>query len=251
MGYIRRAMGAAAEHQSSAPPVPFDLDELAGAERLADWMFEQFAASVAPATVEVGPGVGTFTERLLGAGVERLHLVEIDPRLCEHLEGRFGADPRVTIANEALPEAPSLAATPGEWGLVLCQNVLEHIEDDHAAAASMARSLAPGGRLAVLVPAHPRLYGSLDSAYGHYRRYTRERLRDVVEAADLELLELYSFNLLGVAGWLAKRRSTSERLGTRSLAAYERLLTVWRPIERRVSFPWGLSLIAIAERRGG
>jgi SAM-dependent methyltransferase len=232
-------------------PVPFDLDELAGATGLANWMFDQFADSVAPAVIEVGPGVGTFTERLLAADVERLHLVEIDQRLCDHLEGRFGADPRVTIACEALPEAPSLAATPGQWGLVLCQNVLEHIEDDHAAAAAMARTLAPGGRLALLVPAHPRLYGSLDSTYGHYRRYTRERLREVVESSGLELLELYSFNLLGVAGWWAKRRSTSEQLGPRSLALYEQLLKAWRPIEDRVDFPWGLSLIAIARRPTG
>jgi SAM-dependent methyltransferase len=243
-------MEAGAAHTASSSPAPFDLDELAGATGLATWMFAQFQDYVAPATVEIGPGVGTFTERLLGAGVERLLLVELDAALSDYLRGRFGSDPRVTIATEGLPESPAIASTAGEWGLVLCQNVLEHIEDDHAAAAAMASALRPGGHLVVLVPAHPRLYGALDSAYGHHRRYTRERLREVVEAAGLEVQDLYSFNLLGVAGWLAKRRSTSERLGARSLAAYERILKVWRPIEDRVRVPWGLSLIVVARRPG-
>jgi SAM-dependent methyltransferase len=230
---------------------PFDLDELAGADRLADWMFEQFHAAVADPAVELGPGVGTFTTRLLDAGVRELLLVEPDPSFAEVLERRFGDDPRVSIVREGLPESPTLAARPGGFGMALCQNVLEHVDDDAAALRAIAAALRPGGRLALLVPAHPRLYGSLDSTYGHYRRYTRERLREVVESSGLELLELYSFNLLGVAGWWAKRRSTSEQLGSRSLAMYEQLLKAWRPIEDRVDFPWGLSLIAIARRPTG
>ena len=62
----------------------------------------------------------------------------------------------------------------------------------------MARALRPGGQLALLVPAHPRLYGNLDRAYGHYRRYTRSRVEQLVAGAQLELVDLYSFNLLGI-----------------------------------------------------
>jgi hypothetical protein len=35
----------------------------------------------------------------------------------------------------------------------------------------------------------------------------------------------------------------------RSLALYEALLRVWRPVEDRFRFPWGLSVIAHARRR--
>jgi SAM-dependent methyltransferase len=178
--------------------------------------------------------------------VERLLLLEVDPRLADLLRDRYAHDPRVTVVNEGLPDSPALAARAGEWDFVLCQNVLEHIEDDGRAVAAMAAALAPGGRLGILVPAHPRLYGLLDRAYGHHRRYTRERLRDVVDRAGLDLLDLYSFNLLGVLGWWARKRSKSERLGTRSLALYERLVVLWRPLEQAVRPPWGLSLIALS-----
>ena len=208
----------------------YDLDELARATRLADWMFEQFRPLVASRTAEVGAGVGTFSGRLLGAGVERLLLLEPDPGLAGELERRFGSDPRVELVRESVPGSPTLARDAGRYGLVLCQNVLEHVADDAGALRELGAALEPGGRLALLVPAHPRLYGSLDRAYGHERRYTRERVERLVRDTGLELLELRSFNLLGVAGWWWKSRRGAGGLGTRSLRAYEALLPLWRPV---------------------
>jgi hypothetical protein len=112
----------------------------------------------------------------------------------------------------------------------------------------MASSLRRGGRLGVLVPAAPRLYGSLDRRYGHERRYTRGTLRDLLEQANLRVTDLYSFNTLGIPGWALKNLTGATSLGRRSLATYEALLPLWRPIEDHLRLPWGLSLIAHAER---
>ena len=233
---------------STATRTAFDLDELAGARRLTDWMFDQFRPALADSVVEVGPGVGTFSARLLEAGVEELLLLEPDPNFAQLLERRFGSDTRVTVVQEGLPESLTLAARPGEFGMALCQNVLEHVDDDAAALRSITASVHPGGHVALLVPAHPRLFGSLDRAYDHHRRYTRERLTALVDQAGLELIDLYSFNLLGVAGWWAKSRLGATQLGTRSLLAYELLLPLWRPLERRLRLRLGLSLIVHARR---
>jgi SAM-dependent methyltransferase len=213
-------------------------------------MFEQFRPWVTGDVAELGPGVGTFTERLLDAGTGRLLLLEPDEELASRLERRFGSDPRVTLVREGLPGSPALAAERGRLGFVLCQNVLEHVEDDATGVAAMAAALRPGGRLGLLVPAHPRLYGSLDRTYGHHRRYTKERVRRLMDGAELELDELYSFNLLGVAGWWVKSRRGATSLGSRSLAAYEGMLPAWRAVERRVRPPAGLSLVAVARRPG-
>jgi SAM-dependent methyltransferase len=180
--------------------------------------------------------------------VHDLLLVEPEPSFAELLERRFAGDGRVTVVREGLPESSALARNPSTFGMALCQNVLEHIDDDAGALRAIAASLRPGGRLALLVPAHPRLFGSLDRAYGHHRRYTRKRLAALVEASGLELLELYSFNLLGVGGWWVRSRLGARSLGTRSLGAYELLLPVWRPLERRLRPPVGLSLIAHARK---
>jgi SAM-dependent methyltransferase len=137
---------------------------------------------------------------------------------------------------------------PRLFDFVLCQNVLEHIPDDGRAVRVMGSAIREGGRLCLLVPAGPRLFGPLDREYGHVRRYTRESLRTVVESAGLRITALHSFNALGIPGWWVKNRTGATSLGRRSLNAYEALLPLWRPIERHFQLPWGLSLIAHAER---
>jgi SAM-dependent methyltransferase len=221
-----------------------DLGELARARGLCDWMFEQYGFAVRGAVAEVGAGIGTFATRLLAAGAERLLLVEPELACAEVLAQRFADAPEVEIVRDVLPDAPTLRERAGTLDLVVCQNVLEHVPEDGASIATMAQALRPGGRLTLLVPAHPRLFGPLDFQYGHERRYTKGRLRQLLVDAHLEVEDLYAFNLLGVPGWWVKGRTGSARLGARSLAAFELALKAWRPIERRVRPPWGLSLVA-------
>lgn len=226
----------------------WDLESLGRARRLAGWMFDQFSWAAKGAAVEVGAGIGTFSERLLDAGVESLLLIEPDELCAGVLEERFSDDPRVRLVREELPDAPALLEQPGAFDFILCQNVLEHVREDSRAVEVMAASLRPGGRLGVLVPAGPRLFGSLDRQYGHERRYTRARLRELLEGAGLRVTSLYPFNALGIPGWWVKSRLGATSLGTRSLAAYEALLPIWRPVEKSLPLPWGLSLVAHAER---
>jgi SAM-dependent methyltransferase len=226
----------------------WDLENLAAAEGLCDWMFDQFAGCAAGNVVEVGAGIGTFSDRLLSAGVSRLLLVEPEPACVAILEQRFSADRRVELSRDMLPDSPALRAQRSSVDFVLCQNVLEHIPRHDLAIAAIADSLKPGGRLGVLVPAHPRLFGRLDEGYGHQRRYTRETLAAVLEGAALEVEDIYSFNLLGVPGWWLKNRAGSPGVDPRSLRAYERLLRLWRPVEERIEVPVGLSLVALARK---
>jgi SAM-dependent methyltransferase len=227
----------------------WDLENLARARRLGDWMFDQFKTQVSGSVVEIGAGIGTFSERILALAVDELLLIEPEQACADMLAERFRADRRVRIVQETLPDSPTLAKSPAAFDFALCQNVLEHVDDHDAAVEGIAEGLRQGGRLGILVPAHPRLYGSLDRAFGHQRRYTRETLRGVIEGAGLKVNALYSFNLLGVPGWWLKGKSRAETIGTGPLAIYEALVRAWRPIEDRVCLPWGLSLIAHAQKR--
>jgi SAM-dependent methyltransferase len=230
----------------------WDLENLRRAKRLCDWMFEQSSPFVRGQVVEIGAGIGTFSERLAShAGVSQLLLVEPEPACAEVLTRTFGSRPHVTVARETLPNSLALHSRAGQVDFLLCQNVLEHIAEERPAVDAMADALRPGGNITLLVPAHPKLYGNLDKVYGHHRRYTRERLRNLVADAGLELEALYSFNLLGVPGWWVNRLRTTPGISHNSLRAYEALLRVWQPIERRYRPPWGLSLIAHAHKPSG
>lgn len=229
--------------------VLWDLEHLKEARGLTDWMFDQFEQDVHGRVLEVGAGIGTFSERLLSKPVDELLLMEPHGSCVEVLENEFSRNAEVKVLAEALPDAPSLSEERESIDFILCQNVLEHIEDDAASLTAMAATLEPGGRLGLLVPAHPRLYGPLDAAYGHVRRYTKRLVRDRILAAGLEIDDLYAFNLLGIPGWwVQNRRGSAAEIGTRSLRAYELLLRAWKPLERRWRPPWGLSVIARAHK---
>jgi len=228
----------------------WDLENLAAAGGLCDWMFAQFEAAVSGKVLEIGAGIGTFSERLLERGASRLLLIEPEAACMAVLEQRFGADDRVELSQDILPDSPALAAQAASFDFALCQNVLEHIREHEAAVAAVADALKPGGRIGVLVPAHPRLFGRLDRGYGHERRYTRASLLALLEGAGLRVEDIHSFNLLGVPGWWVKNRVGSPGVDTRSLSVYESLLRAWRPLEERLRPSVGLSLVALAQKPG-
>ncbi len=200
--------------------------------------------------LEIGAGIGTFSTLLLDAGAAPLALVEPEPLCVAELHRVFDGDSRVEIVQELLPEAPSLKSRPGYFRYALAQNVLEHIEDDVAALAAVVDALEPGGELAVLVPAHPFLYGRLDEGFGHFRRYTRPRVRALIRDAGAELTSLRSFNALGVPAWWIAGRTERVDINEGSLRAYEALLRFWRRVEDAVRPPVGLSLVARARKPG-
>jgi SAM-dependent methyltransferase len=89
-------------------------------------------------------------------------------------------------------DALALPFADGEFDRVVAAEVLEHIGDDRAAVAELARVLRPGGTMAVTVPRWlpERICWALSDAYhqvegGHLRIYTRTALASRLEGAGL------------------------------------------------------------------
>jgi hypothetical protein len=133
---------------------------------------------------------------------------------------------------------------------VLCLNVLEHIEQEEASLTAMRHLLDPGGRLVLLVPALRPLYGTLDKALGHFRRYARRELVRTLDATGFRVRHVEYFNLGGALGWwLASRVLRRPMISTAALLWYEALVPLFR-LERWLPWRVGQSLIAIGEVRG-
>ncbi|MEN8374352.1 MAG: methyltransferase domain-containing protein [Gemmatimonadota bacterium] len=99
-----------------------------------------------------------------------------------------GVDPSadgVRLARERFPTARFVEGTvPGAGDdevrradLVLLTDVIEHVRDDFLLTSSVLALMAPGSHLLLTVPAHPDLWSVHDVTFGHYRRYTADRLR--------------------------------------------------------------------------
>jgi hypothetical protein len=112
----------------------------------------------------------------------------------------------------------------------------------------MARSALPGGRLLLVVPAHPGLAGAYDQALDNRRRYTTGALRATVEAAGLQPEVVRPVNLLGgLAWWAAVRVGRQARPTPTLVRLYDRLVVpAERLLERRVRPRFGQSILCVA-----
>jgi SAM-dependent methyltransferase len=150
---------------------------------------------------------------------------------------------------------PALTGVPeGAYDLVALLDVLEHVDEDRAALASIAKRLRPGGRILVTVPAHPWMWSAHDVVNHHKRRYTKRTLRAVVAAAGLELEMLSAFNSLlfplaataRLAGRLTGREDSDDRLPPAPVnALFGTVFGLERYALGRLPFPPGVSLVAI------
>ncbi len=123
------------------------------------------------------------------------------------------------------------------WTQLCLSNVLEFTEDDALAIRQFRSVLTPGGTLVTFVPALPVLYGTIDRAIGHFRRYTPNSLRQVIEAGGFRIDRLEWMNVLGdsrlvpQSACILKRRSVPPL----QLRVYDRIMPLL--LARRVGGP--------------
>lgn len=140
-------------------------------------------------------------------------------------------------------------------------DVLEHLDDDLAALRGAMRMLKPGGTLLATVPAYRWLWTWHDDYHHHRRRYVRSRLQSVLREAGFREESVRYFNTyllpLAVAYRGLVRFRTPDPAGMLQppAAPINRLLErVFRAEQPRLltpgarGFPFGLSLLAVAER---
>ena len=147
----------------------------------------------------------------------------------------------------------------GAFDAVVASDVLEHIEDDLAAVSEIARVLRPGGAAIISVPAHQWLFSEHDVALHHFRRYNKAGLRDLLVHGGLRIRRLSYWNAalfpaICLHRLLVKPRAGHEpRSDTRSSPwlineALAAVLAAEAAVLCHVPLPWGVSLVAVAER---
>jgi SAM-dependent methyltransferase len=227
-------------HAPETPAATVTLERMAGARNYNAWLLERATPYLGRRVLDAGAGLGTFTNAV--ADGREVVALEPDSNYATRLRERFAGQPNVTVVEA---EASSLAVGQG-FDSVLCLNVLEHIVDDAGALESFAAALSPGGRLLLLVPAHPLLYGKIDCALDHARRYRRDELQGKLVGAGFAIETLQYVNPLGALGWLVWGRILRrDRVPGQPLRAYDRLTPLLHALDH-VPLPFGLSLWTVA-----
>jgi SAM-dependent methyltransferase len=218
------------------------LADIERARSYNNWLFDRIRPFLGARVVDVGAGVGTFTALAAEAGAD-VTAVEPVPTFAAILRERFEANDRVAVVEGTID-----AVGRSTFESIICLNVLEHVEDDVTTLRQFIELLVPDGRLLLLVPAHPRLYGGYDRAAGHVRRYSKQFLGRRLEQAGFAIDTLRHVNPVGALGWLLRvRLRSNEDWPSGSFAAFDRAVPLLRPLDA-LRLPFGLSLWAVARR---
>ena len=191
------------------------------------------------------------------------------------LKERFNCDRAIGVDNSAhaaalwqlraldtvaVASADKLPFASGEFDLVTCFDVIYQLEPDRArtAIAEMHRVLVPGGRVFIREPAYNWMRGGHDVAVGTRHRYTRIELRRLLSTQGFTLKRITYLNTLlfwaAVPHRLLSRIKGTEASDVKSVPrllnqALTAVLGVEARLLRLMSFPFGLSIAALAEKK--
>ena len=223
------------------------LNQLAELDRYNHWIYEQIAVAMGRRILEVGSGTGNITQ-FLCAGGNHVTATDVVPSYRNELQRLFAGNANVQVSQFDLDAKAPAEFVAEPFDTVVCLNVLEHIEDDLFALDQMREVLKPGGKLALLVPAHQILFGEFDRAVGHFRRYGKRELTAKLKQAGFAINEMKFFSLLATLPWLVNGRIFKRDYLPASQANLANRLVPLLKLERLIGPPCGLSLIAIARK---
>lgn len=226
-----------------------DLETMREARRYSAHVFDIFRAHIGRRVLEIGSGIGTMTRKLAETADQVVGL-EPNANCVARLQEAMRGDPRFSLLTCHLEECDRAELKAHRFDTVFCVNVLEHIRDDGEALRAFSDVIVPRGHVLTFVPAVQAAYGPMDAELGHHRRYSKATLARVYADAGLEMVALRYTNPVGLIGWMVNAhitKSTAHSLA--QIRLFETFVAPWAlPLERLITPPIGLSLIAIGQK---
>lgn len=200
--------------------------------------------------LELGCGSGGNLPMLAQYG--EVFACEMNDMVREHSAKRNIA----TVAYGKLPD--EIPFTGQKFDLIAMFDVLEHIEDDRAVLDAVNGRLSQDGVLLITVPAFQFLFSKHDRLHHHFRRYSKNELKEKVTAAGfkiervnywnfflfpavfIRMLGLFNYNKNLPLGSKIPSPAINRFLG--KLVSAERFLIPAMPL------PFGVSLIMVARK---
>ena len=208
------------------------------------WTMNKFIRYVKGDILEVGCGIGNFTPALTTLG--RLWAMDIDRHGIA--QTKKVSDPGVQTGWGDIEKGKY--SFHRRFDSIVCMNVLEHIRDDTRAIHNMYKLLNPGGYVIVLVPVYQALFGSIDEAIHHFRRYTPKEILDKLTRAGFRIVFKRKLNFFGAIGWwisgkLLRRAIVSKR----RIILFNRIAPWVLPLEDILEPPIGTSILIVAKKQ--
>lgn len=219
----------------------FWLENLKQADRYNNWIVEQIKPYLGNNVLEVGCGNGNFTV-FLAQQCDRVTGIDINKEYVEIAQKRLAKQTNVTILEEDITKLQS----KNSFDTIIMLDVLEHIKNDVTTLQQLNTLLQPQGKLIIKVPALNYIYGEMDRAIGHYRRYNKNTLVDTFQKANFTQPKVWYFNLAGIPGWWFNSILKRTTPPSQQVNLFNKVVPILSTVESIVKPPIGLSLFAVA-----
>jgi len=215
-----------------------------------DFLFSLVAPFQHGEVLEIGSGRGNLTEMALkhkSSHIKSISCIEPDPICVSRLRKmseNYGTKTRIIdgFFPDAIPDSR-------DFDLIYSFNVFEHIRDDQDAIITAYNLLKKNGILLAYVPAFPILYGSMDRALNHYRRYSKQDIKEKFIKSGLTITKLRYFNFIGFFGWLVNNRIFKiKEQKTSQVRLFDTLLPLQIKIEKKIEPFFGQNILIIGTK---
>jgi 2-polyprenyl-3-methyl-5-hydroxy-6-metoxy-1,4-benzoquinol methylase len=202
--------------------------------------------------LDAGCGTGGNLDLLSGLGSDVTGL-EMEPGAAEIARSRSGKAVYIGSLPDQVPFVDE------SFDLIVLLDVLEHIEDDIGALASLTAKLKPGGHLFITVPAFSCLWSNHDESHHHKRRYRLNELTGKMRQCKLDPMYASYFNtwlfpLIALVRILQKSLRFLKKTDDLSMPSpylnklLTKIMSSERHILKRGKMPFGVSIMAIGQK---
>ncbi|HEX6977270.1 MAG TPA: class I SAM-dependent methyltransferase [Patescibacteria group bacterium] len=207
------------------------------------WLFKQISYWVKGDILEVGAGIGNFTELLKNKG--KVTALDLNPDyikiLKKNLQGRAGFGDI---------EKGKYFFKNRKFDTIICMNVLEHTKDDEEALRNMFNLSKKGGRLILLVPACSFAYSGMDEDLGHWRRYNKKEAEVKLRKAGFRIERSFYLNVFGLFGWWFNGKVLGKRnIHSGQLKIFDTIAQPILKLEEIIRPPFGLSVVTVGIKK--
>lgn len=197
--------------------------------------------------LEVGAGMGSNTVLLTDSPYQKWLCLEPDAQLFQLLNS--------TIELHHISNCSALQGTIDSldeqhcFDAILYLDVLEHIEDDRTELLKAFQRLEIGGHLIIIGPAHQWLFTPFDSAIGHYRRYNKAMLENLL-SQEMKVVNILYLDCIGLFASLANKLVLKQSKPTiKQIHTWDSLMVpLSRKIDPILGHQLGKSIILVIQK---
>lgn len=196
--------------------------------------------------LEVGAGIGSTTLLLNDGSAKQWLMLEPDEQMHQVLKEKTGSN---LFPSNCRLQSGTIDGVSTMFDTIIYIDVLEHIENDTEEMKKAAGLLSEGGHIIVLAPAFQSLYSPFDKTIGHYRRYSKKKLKKIAPDG-LKLMSCRYYDSIGYFASVMNKLFLRQKMPSlKQVLFWDRWMVPVSTVTDKVFFhSFGKSIIAVWEK---